>query len=439
MVAAVVMVILALVLMVIIITVSPCPVCIQLGDEEAATGTDGAAGVGSDALTSMIPVTNTNTKPEKEQEEEEGVDFDDDDDGEYITKHYIQGDIIDQLTALGFSENAVKKACVAGCVDVKTCQQWIELQLDHPELNTPLDPSIKVVIKRRRVLTEAEREAKVAELKQKIAKKKIQDELTAKQNEYAAERATRQAAKEAREARELHAERARKQAYEEMKKEKERDRLAKAKIELDIAVDKLVRQGKTHDEAVVIATKKRDEKTAKLLEMKRQRAQEEEEARKRAPSAGADNNNRGGGGEWSFLTKYQQMHSWGGAEGHTTTHTEATSATNASPKVHTPATTRSIQLKQSATLKELFEAEKLLTVDDVCTASTISVEDNFKRLLALQKTSLCELNCLLPTVESSGSGNHSQTVNEEVDATLSCAAKADLKSNCGFPIRAQIP
>jgi hypothetical protein len=196
-------------------------------------------------------------------------------------------DLFLRLTSMGFSENAVKKSIVAGCIDEKTCQTWIEMQLDHPELNTPLEPHIRVKILKKRVLTDQERAAKVEELKAKIAEnKRLEKEQALKKESDDAKRRMNEGkavlhAKEEREAIQ------RKLDYEQRRKEKEDDRIAKEKIQVELAVDRLVRGGMDPAEAQKHVNAELEEKKRQLLEDKKKRAEEARLERERKEREGA--------------------------------------------------------------------------------------------------------------------------------------------------------
>eukprot|EP00672_Neobodo_designis_P026882 CAMPEP_0174853640 /NCGR_PEP_ID=MMETSP1114-20130205/29245_1 /TAXON_ID=312471 /ORGANISM="Neobodo designis, Strain CCAP 1951/1" /LENGTH=435 /DNA_ID=CAMNT_0016088297 /DNA_START=65 /DNA_END=1368 /DNA_ORIENTATION=+ len=240
------------------------------------------------------------------------------DDDEVTERYWIEEDVYNQLLATGFTENAIKKSFAFGCVDAKTSQQWIEMQLDDPELNTPLPPHIRVKIREKKVLTAEEREAKVAELKQRIVDKKERDAAEAKRREAEDAKKRMVDGKAALEAKAEREALQRKLDYEQRRKEKEQDRLAKEKLQKELAVDKLKRGGM--DEAAAREQVERDfeQKRKELEEEKKRRleaqrkAREEEEAARKA--AGADAGGKvdaggGGGGGWDLARLVQPSES----------------------------------------------------------------------------------------------------------------------------------
>lgn len=203
--------------------------------------------------------------------------------GVLITERYsIDEDLFNELTGMGYSANAVKKSIMCGCIDSNTCQQWLQISLDHPDLNADLEPHVEVTVKKKRVLTEAERAAKVEELKQKIIETKKREEVEGKKSALDAEKARIRNGKLALEAKEQRDARARQQIYEDRRREKEADRIAKEKLHLEMQADKLVRQGMTREDAVKKAhadheeakaeAKRRAAEDAARLERERQEA-----------------------------------------------------------------------------------------------------------------------------------------------------------------------
>ena len=228
----------------------------------------------------------------------------DDDDDEVTERYFIEEDVYNQLLATGFSENAIKKSFAFGCVDAKTSQQWIEMQLDDPELNTPLPPHIRVKVRVKRILTEAEREAKVAELKQRIVERKAREAEEAKKRETDETKKRMQEGKAALESKAQREALQRKLDYEQRRKEKEADRAIKEKLQRDLAVDKYVRGGMDAAEARIKVEKDFEEKRKELEAEKQRRleanrkAREEEEARKAA--AGGQEEKPADSGGWNL-------------------------------------------------------------------------------------------------------------------------------------------
>lgn len=256
------------------------------------------------------------------------VDFYEDDSDEDASKKttYILEQQFENLKNLGFSENAIKKAYASGCVNEKTATQWITMQLDHPELNTPLDPAMgRIVIKKKVVLTPEQRVAKIAELKAKIAKKKEEQKHQTMMNERDAEKARIAGGKIAMEMREELQARARAQAYAEQRRQKDEEAIAKERVQLQLAIDKLVRKGKSAEEAEAIAKadlaearRKQEEKVAALQAERRQQRAEAAEAMLGGQRPADNNNNDNAssgtakGGTWNlaaFLGEEQVAYS----------------------------------------------------------------------------------------------------------------------------------
>ena len=174
--------------------------------------------------------------------------------------------LMQTLLGMGFSENAIKKSIAAGCINEDTCVQWISMHAGHPELDTPLGPDVRVIVKQKVVLTEEERLAKVAEMKEKIRLTKEREEKEAKENQLKAEKTRIQMGKSVHEAKEQREAQQRANAFAEMKKEKEADARAREKALLHLAIDKLVRQGMPLDQATAKATQDQEEKKQRLKE-----------------------------------------------------------------------------------------------------------------------------------------------------------------------------
>ena len=211
--------------------------------------------------------------------------YEDDSDGAEANKTvYILEAAFESLRSAGFSENAIKKAYASGCVDVKTATQWITMQLDHPELNTPLDPSMgRIVIKKKVILTPEQRIAKIAELKAKIASKKEASRREEKERERAAEKDRIAGGKLAMQLKEELQAKARAQAYAEQKREREEELVAKERIQLQLAIDKYIRRGMAPEEAE--ATAKAEFAEARRLREEATAAQMAERRAARAEAA----------------------------------------------------------------------------------------------------------------------------------------------------------
>ncbi|KAG5489894.1 hypothetical protein JKF63_00011 [Porcisia hertigi] len=186
----------------------------------------------------------------------------------------ISQTVFDALTARGFSENAIKKSIVAGCINEATCTQWIQMHKEHPELDTALEDGVEVIIKAKRVLTEAEREAKVRELQERVRRKKDEEKMELQRKERERLEMGRQMARMKNEMDDVR----RKMNVEEARREKAADLEARRRIKIQIAADRLERKGHSKDEALALATKEFEEaaeqertesasKLAKLQEM----------------------------------------------------------------------------------------------------------------------------------------------------------------------------
>lgn len=212
------------------------------------------------------------------------------------TTHYIAESLFENLKAMGFTDVAIYKSIIAGCINEDSCTQWISMHLDHPELNTPLEPDVRVLIKHKVVLTAEEKERKVEELKAKIAATKAAESESAVEAEAAAVKSRMATAKAMLEAKELRDEEQRKAIRYQRAKEKEEDLKAKERVHLQLSIDKLMRKGMSAEDA---------ENTAKLeAEEAKKRRREEAESHAadipvpmrsvQAPSASSAS----GGGSW---------------------------------------------------------------------------------------------------------------------------------------------
>ncbi|CAG9583524.1 conserved hypothetical protein [Leishmania major strain Friedlin] len=167
--------------------------------------------------------------------------------------------LFDSLTGRGFSENAIKKSIVAGCIDEGTCTQWIQMHEGHPELDTALEDGVEVIIKAKRVLTEAEREAKVRELQERVRRNKEEEKLELQRKERERVEVGRKMLRMKSEMEELR----RKMNAEEARRENAAELEARRRIKIQIAADRLERRGHTRDEALALAEKEYEEAAAK--------------------------------------------------------------------------------------------------------------------------------------------------------------------------------
>jgi hypothetical protein len=167
----------------------------------------------------------------------------------------IRQTLFDSLQARGFSENAIKKSIVSGCVDEATCTQWIQMHEGHPELDTPLEPGVEVVVKAKRVLTEAEREAKVRELQERIKQKKMEEKEELQRKERDRLEMMRKVAQMRNEMDDVR----RKMDVEEARREKAADLEARRRVKIQIAADRLQRKGLSKDEAYATAEREFEE------------------------------------------------------------------------------------------------------------------------------------------------------------------------------------
>ena len=227
---------------------------------------------------------------------------DDASDDDSITERYrVPEDLFTNLKSIGYSDNAIKKSIVAGCIDEKTCTAWLDMHLDHPELNTDLEPHIRVKIVKKRVLTDEERAAKVEELKAKIAEKKKRDEEEAKRKETEDAKRRMHDGKAALIAKEEREKIQRQLDYEQRRKEKLADIAAREKLQIDLAVDRLVRGGTERTAAEQQVLKEFEEKKKQVAEEKKRRATEAQARREAAPtSAAAEEQSQPTAGGWNL-------------------------------------------------------------------------------------------------------------------------------------------
>ncbi|KEG13444.1 putative ubiquitin regulatory protein (ISS) [Trypanosoma grayi] len=185
--------------------------------------------------------------------------------------YFISQSLFESLQNKGFSDNAIKKSIVAGCVDEGTCTQWITMHEGHPDLDTPLENGVEVTVRVKRVLTEVEREAKVRELREK-AKAKVEEEKHLAAEE---ERKRIEMGRKALETKEMLDKLRMESELAEVRRQKEADALARRRVKVQILADKYVRQGMSSEEALRFAEsefeeaarKKREEATALMSKM----------------------------------------------------------------------------------------------------------------------------------------------------------------------------
>ncbi|KPA79823.1 hypothetical protein ABB37_04916 [Leptomonas pyrrhocoris] len=177
------------------------------------------------------------------------------DDGNDRNTYSISQSLFDALVARGFSENAIKKSIVAGCVDESTCTQWIQLHEGHPELDTPMEPGVEVVVKAKRILTEAEREAKVKELQERAKQKKEAETKELQRKERERLDMMRKMAHMKNEMEDVR----RKMDIDEARREKAADLEARRRVKIQIVADRLQRKGMSKDEAYATAEREFEE------------------------------------------------------------------------------------------------------------------------------------------------------------------------------------
>nr|CCC93610.1 conserved hypothetical protein [Trypanosoma congolense IL3000] len=170
-------------------------------------------------------------------------------------KYYISQALFELLQAKGFSDNAIKKSIVAGCVDEGTCTQWIKMHEGHPELDTPLEPGVQVVVRMKRILSEEEKEAKVKELREKARAIAEQEKRQAQEDE----RRRILMGRKALETREALDKIRRESEQAAFKKEKQQNLVARRRIRTQILTDKYIREGFKPEDARRRAEEQLDE------------------------------------------------------------------------------------------------------------------------------------------------------------------------------------
>ncbi|CAD2214090.1 PUB domain containing protein, putative [Angomonas deanei] len=200
--------------------------------------------------------------------------------------------LFETLLENGFSENAIKKSIAAGCIDEKTCTAWIRMHESHPELNTPLEEGVVVTVIKKKVLTEEEKQAKLAELKERIQKKKEEKKAEEHQKELERIEFGRKGvgAREELNKIKLQVEMANAQ------KQKREDAEAKRRVKIQLVQDKHVRLGKTEEEAFEIACREvaeAEEAARRENEEKRKKMETEPVRAPVQPSSGGEWNIKG--------------------------------------------------------------------------------------------------------------------------------------------------
>jgi len=183
----------------------------------------------------------------------------------------INGVLYKQLLDMEFAPSRVKHCLLYGCTTVESAVGWLSERMDDASLD--VEPEGNVIIDETPVkapLTEEEKAQKVAEMKARLAEKKAQkaeeDRLTAIEKEK--ERIANQ--RMMAEQRALAEEQKRKNAYEQMRREKEADKKAREKVQVEMAVDKAVRKGedphKARADALAEIQRKNEEAEARLAQ-----------------------------------------------------------------------------------------------------------------------------------------------------------------------------
>lgn len=176
----------------------------------------------------------------------------------------ISEQLLQALVAKGFSENAIKKSIVSGCIDEGTCTQWITMHEGHEELDTPLPDGVVVNVKVKRFLSEEEKKAKVEELRIKALEKKAAEKEKEKAEGYQKEIDRIQFMRDSAVAEQRRKELIREREMKEKEEEKARDAEAKFRIKLQLRIDRLVRGGVKEEDARIIAEKALREEQEKI-------------------------------------------------------------------------------------------------------------------------------------------------------------------------------
>ena len=229
---------------------------------------------------------------------QENAAVEDVDDGREV--HKIPGQLYRELVGMGFSENAVKKAFISGCINQDTVLQWLQMHEGHPELDTDIDPNVRVVLVEKKELTPEQLAEQVAVMKRKIEehkKKAALDEAERDRKRELQRIADGRAMRDAKEERER---KQRMEAYEEVKKQKLADAAAKERVEIQLAIDKKVRKGIDPEEARKEATAEMEEKKKRLEQEKQKRLEEERQAREEEAKRRAEAPTTASNGGWNI-------------------------------------------------------------------------------------------------------------------------------------------
>lgn len=210
--------------------------------------------------------------------------------------HSISSTLLESLLLHGFSENAIKKSIVAGCVDENTCTQWIRMHDGHPDLDTPLEDGVEVTVRVKRVLTEEERTVKVKELQDKIRHKKEE----AKRDAHRQEMKQLEMGRKALAAKEQMDAVRRQVEQEEVRRQKAADVAARRRIKLQIAADRYQRQGKSAEEAMQLAERDHEAEAEKVRESVAARAKERLEQQRQQQQRATAATAAGGGSSWNL-------------------------------------------------------------------------------------------------------------------------------------------
>ncbi|CUG91274.1 Hypothetical protein, putative [Bodo saltans] len=287
--------------------------------------------------------------------------------------------LLEALLLMGFSENAIKKSIAAGCINEDTCTQWIGMHQGHPELDTPLDANVRVVVKVAKVLTAEEKAAKAAELKEFIRVKKAQEAVHLAQQEREAEKKRIEMGKHVLEAKEQRESAQRALLAEERRKEKEADARAREKIQIELAIDKYTRQGKTPEQAKATALEE--------LEERKKRARDEAAERLKAlqsSSASAPQGSSGDGGSSATSSAWNLERVLGVMAQPTTSATDTLSSVFQEPTIPPPTVESFTELLASIS-KEAASPEAastcIATIKTILSNIVDAPFDNKKRTL----------------------------------------------------------
>lgn len=184
----------------------------------------------------------------------------------------ITEQLFQQLEKKGFTENAIKKSIVAGCIDESTCTQWINMHEGHPERDTPLEEGVIVEIKPKKILTEEERQKKIEELREKAKAKRMAREAEEKAEELRREKERIEFRRTALEVEKKRKEMLKEKEIRDAEKQRKLDAMARHRARVQVKADTLVRAGKSEEEARKIAeeliSQEEEEAARKEAEMK---------------------------------------------------------------------------------------------------------------------------------------------------------------------------